>query len=79
MAAEAGIPFMALRAIADPAWHGLPAAALLPLDEHGRPRLGAVFGSIMKKPGQIPGLIVTAFDTRAALKALLRAGRVLAV
>jgi hypothetical protein len=77
VAAAAGIPFMALRAIADPAWRGLPEAALLPLDAAGRPRLPAIFASIMKRPGQIPGLVMTAFDTRAALRALLRACRVL--
>jgi adenosylhomocysteine nucleosidase len=77
VAAEAGIPFIALRAIADPAWRGLPEAALLPLDAEGRPRLSAVFGSIAKRPGQIPGLIATALDTRAALRSLLRACRVL--
>ena len=77
VAAAAGIPFMALRAIADPAWRSLPEAALLPLDTMGRPRLPAIFGSIMKRPGQIPGLVMTALDTRAALKALLRACRVL--
>jgi len=79
VAAAAGVPFIALRAIADPAWRGLPEAALLPLDSEGRPRLAAVFGSIMKKPGQIPGLIMTARDARAGLKALLRACSVLVV
>lgn len=79
IAAEASIPFIALRAIADPAWHGLPPAALIPLNAEGRPRLGPVLASITKRPGQIPGLIVTALETRAALNALLRACRVLAV
>jgi nucleoside phosphorylase len=77
VAVEAGVPFAALRAIADPAWRGLPPAALLALDEGGRPRLAAVFGSIVKNPVQIPGLIATALATRAALSALLRAGGVL--
>ncbi len=79
IAAGAGVPFVALRAIADPAWRGLPEAALLPLDPMGRPRLPAILASIMKKPGQIRGLIMTARDTRAALKALLGACRVLVV
>ena len=79
IAAAAGVPFVALRAIADPAWRALPEAALLPLAPLGRPRLSAILGSVMKKPGQIPGLIVTARDTRAALKVLLRACRVLVV
>jgi adenosylhomocysteine nucleosidase len=79
VAASAGIPFIALRAIADPAWLTLPPAALLPLDAEGKPRLIAVLGSIAIRPAQIPGLIGIAFATRAALRSLLRAGRVLAV
>lgn len=77
VAARAGIPFVALRAIADPAGRALPAAALLPLDPEGRPRIAAVLASIAKRPGQIPGLVSTALDTRAALRALLRACRIL--
>jgi adenosylhomocysteine nucleosidase len=77
VAAEANLPFMAIRAIADPAWRGLPEAALLPLDEKGRPQLGAVFASIARRPTQIPGLILVALDTRAAMRSLLRACRVL--
>jgi adenosylhomocysteine nucleosidase len=70
VALEAGIPFIALRAIADPVTHGLPAAALLPLDEKGRPNLPAVFWSILTGPGQIPALIRTGNETRKALKRL---------
>jgi adenosylhomocysteine nucleosidase len=51
--------------------------ALLPLDLRGRPRLGAVFGSILRHPGQIAGLIATARDTGAALQALEKARRIL--
>lgn len=78
VAMEAGIPFIAVRAIADPASHGLPPAALLPLSVVGQPRLPAVFWSILKNPSQIPDLIRTAQETRAALKALRGAVRRLA-
>ncbi len=77
VAAEAGVPLIVIRAIADPAGRGLPPAALLPLDLRGRPRLGAVFGSILRHPGQIAGLIATARDTGAALQALEKARRIL--
>jgi hypothetical protein len=47
----------------------------LALSEDGRPRLGAVLWSVLTKPGQIPALIRTANETRAALKSLRRAAR----
>lgn len=75
VAMEAGIPFIAIRAVADPATHGLPPAALLPLDDQGNPNLLAVFGSILKNPTQIPGLIATGNQTRVALRRLRWAGR----
>jgi hopanoid-associated phosphorylase len=75
VAMEAGIPFIAIRAIADPVTHGLPPAALLPLDEKGQPNLLAVFGSILRNPGQIPALIGTGNQTRVALRRLRWAGR----
>lgn len=75
VAMEHDIPFIALRTIADPASHGLPPAALLPLTEAGQPRLLTVLLSVLKNPGQIPGLIRTARETGKALKSLLRATR----
>jgi len=74
VAMEAGIPFIAIRAVADPVTHGLPPAALLPLDEKGNPNLLAVFGSILRNPLQIPALIGTGNQTRVALKRLRWAG-----
>jgi adenosylhomocysteine nucleosidase len=75
VAMEAGIPFIALRAVADPVTHGLPPAALLPLDEKGRPNLPAVFWSILTNPLQIPALIGTGSQTKTALRRLRWAGR----
>ncbi len=77
IAAERGVPFIVIRAVADPAWRSLPPAALLPLDREGRPRMGAILASVIGRPGQIAGLIATGRDTRAALKALARAVEVL--
>lgn len=70
VAMDAGIPFIALRAVADPAMHGLPPAALLELDELGRPHLRSVFWSILSGPSQIPALIRTGSQTQKALKRL---------
>ena len=75
VAMEAGVPFIAIRAVADPATHGLPPAALLPLDEKGRPKLLSVFWSILTNPAQIPALIGTGNQTRIALRRLRWAGR----
>ncbi len=77
VAAEYGLPFVAIRAIADPATEDLPPAALLPLGAGGRPQLQKVFGSILQRPGQIGGLIRTARSAGAALRALERACRIL--
>jgi hopanoid-associated phosphorylase len=78
VAMDRGVPFVALRVVADPAGSGLPPAALLPLTATGRPRLLAVFWSVLTNPGQIPALIRTANQTRAAMKSLRRAVRRLA-
>ncbi|HWG80383.1 MAG TPA: nucleoside phosphorylase [Stellaceae bacterium] len=72
-AAKAGLPFLALRAIADPAWRALPPAALVELDASGRPALAAVLRSVLRKPGQIPALLRVALDARAALGMLEQA------
>jgi hopanoid-associated phosphorylase len=69
-AGAAGLPFAVLRAIADPAERDLPQAALLPLRPDGRPDLGAVIGSLVRAPGQLPGLIGTAWQARQAFRSL---------
>ncbi|HXP31927.1 MAG TPA: nucleoside phosphorylase [Stellaceae bacterium] len=76
-AAQAGRPFLALRAVADPAWCVLPAAAVLPLDDEGRPRLGRVLLCVLRDPRQIPALLRVARDTARALTALRRAAAAL--
>lgn len=72
-AAEAGLPFLVLRAIADPAERGLPAAARIRLKPDGAPDLGKILASLLVGPGQIGALIRLADDTRRALRTLSRA------
>ncbi len=72
VAARAAIPFIVLRAVADPAGRSLPPAALVGLDARGRPALGRVLGSLARDPGQLPALLGVARDTRRALAALRR-------
>ncbi|WP_051248286.1 hypothetical protein [Inquilinus limosus] len=72
-AAEAGLPFGVLRAVADPAGHGLPPAALVGLDAEGRPAIGPVLRALARSPGQLPALIRLGRQSGAAMKALLAA------
>jgi adenosylhomocysteine nucleosidase len=76
-ARAAGKPFVVLRAVADPATRGLPAAALVGLHPSGRTAPGRVLGSLLRQPGQIRDLVATARDTRRALAALRAALTVL--
>jgi adenosylhomocysteine nucleosidase len=69
-AAAAGIPFLVLRAIADPASRHLPPAALLPLAHDGRPALSRITASVLRNPGQLRGLVGLAREARRALAAL---------
>jgi adenosylhomocysteine nucleosidase len=76
-AAEAGVRFAALRAIADPAERDLPLAALLPLTPGGSPDLARVLASAFRRPLQAGTLWQLARETRLALRALERAAPVL--
>lgn len=74
-AARARLPFVILRAIADPAHRDLPPAAQLPLRENGRADVAAVLGSIARQPAQLAALLRLAAETSQALWALFRGGR----
>lgn len=67
-----GIPFAVLRAICDPAGRDLPPAAMLALDEKGAIAVARVALSILRRPGQIPGLIALGRDAARARAALVR-------
>jgi adenosylhomocysteine nucleosidase len=69
-AARRGVPFIALRAIADPAGRAIPPAALAGLAPDGRTRPLAVLARLALRPWQIPELMRLAADSAAALKAL---------
>jgi len=76
-AAALGIPFVVLRAIADPATRELPPAALVPLGGDGRPLLGQVLASVLRRPQQLPTLFGVAREARQALQALVGPARAL--
>jgi adenosylhomocysteine nucleosidase len=61
-AGQAGLPFVAVRAVADPARRPLPPAVLVGLDQEGRPALGAVLAAAEKawiKTALLDALAVT--------------------
>jgi len=76
-AAAHGVPFAVLRAIADPATRALARAARKGMRPDGTINQRAVFGSLLRTPGQIPLLLRNANDTRLALRALSRSRRLL--
>jgi hopanoid-associated phosphorylase len=78
-AAAANLPFIALRAIADPYHRALPAAALVGMKPDGSPDIAAVLAALARQPSQLGGLMRTAFDARAGMQGLLRGRRLLGV
>lgn len=71
-AAQYGVPFIAIRAIADPADRALPPAALSAIAPDGSTRTLATLGAAIMKPGQFPELMKLGADSSAALKTLRR-------
>jgi adenosylhomocysteine nucleosidase len=69
-AAAHGLPFAVLRAVCDPAGRNLPPAALTALNNQGAIGLLRILGSLLRRPGQLPGLMELAADAAAARRAL---------
>lgn len=72
-----GRPFAVLRAVADPAWRALPAAALAGLDGAGRMAPGAVLARLAADPRELVALGRLAWDLGRALAALRGAAQTL--
>jgi adenosylhomocysteine nucleosidase len=77
IAAAYQIPFVACRAIIDPADKPLPPAALVGLRPDGTADVVAVLRSVLQRPSQVPALVRTALDARIARAALRRGCRML--
>jgi adenosylhomocysteine nucleosidase len=71
------LPFAVLRTISDPAGSELPALAAKALTPEGHLNVIAVLRSLLKEPRQIPDLLRTGRESRAAFEALLRCCRAL--
>jgi hopanoid-associated phosphorylase len=70
VAAEAGLPVLAIRAIGDPAARTLPELVTRALDADGRPRFGPVIAGLLRRPGDLGALLRVKRDTDAALATL---------
>lgn len=76
-AAARGVPFVALRAVADTAAETVPQSAADGLTSDGRPAAGRVALSLLRRPKELPAVLQVAKRTRLALAALERAAKAL--
>ena len=75
IAAQRGLPFIVLRAVADPADRHVPHAARVAMRPGGGIDFSAVLASLARSPTQIAGLCRLGLDSRRALQALLQGRR----
>ena len=69
-AAEAGLPFAALRVIADPASRALPVLAMAAIKPNGDIDLGKVLRGVARNPLTLRALVSTGIDFNRALRTL---------
>ncbi len=70
LAARWGIPFAALRAVGDTAGDSVPESAALGLNPDGSTAPGRVALALLRRPGDLPGLLHVAWRSRAGMRAL---------
>lgn len=69
-AAEADLPFLAVRAVADRASDDLPALVESAVQPDGRPAVGRSLSALLKRPSQIPATLRLARQSELALARL---------
>lgn len=69
---EAGLPFLAVRAVADLASDNLPALVQHAVKPDGMPAVGRTLAAMLKSPAQIPGTLRLARRSTQALASLRR-------
>lgn len=69
-AAQSGVPFLAIRAVADPASRALPEAALNAVAPDGSTQVLKTLGAALRDPKQFPALISLGADSAKALKTI---------
>src|SRR6185437_3742845 len=77
-ASARGVAFVAVRAICDPAERDLPPVALVALGASGGIGIWRVGLSLLRRPGQLPGLLALARDAAAGRRGLVEACRLAA-
>lgn len=70
VAKETGVPFIAIRAIGDPAARAVPSSALAGLGPDGNTRALPVLFNLLRRPADVIAIWRLAGDTNRALKAL---------
>ncbi len=70
VAHQAGVPFMAIRVIADHAAAEVPSSALSAVDAYGRLQVLPLVASLLAHPAELPALITLGRGFRAAQKTL---------
>lgn len=76
-AAARGVPFAALRAVADTAEEGVPQSAADGLTADGRPAAARVAFSLLRRPKDLPAVLQVAKRAKVALASLERAAKAL--
>ncbi len=66
------LPVAAIRVITDPAKRALPASAVAAMRPNGTTNIGAMLRSVLRRPKELPALLQTALDARAARATLVR-------
>jgi adenosylhomocysteine nucleosidase len=77
VAASHSMPMVAIRVITDPAKRALPKSALAAMRPDGTTDIAAMIRSVMRRPRELPALLQTALDARAARATLLRGRQLL--
>lgn len=70
VAESAGVPFLVLRVVADPAWRALPGAALVAMTPDGHLRPFSLMMAVARKPSELIALRRLALDFERARSAL---------
>ncbi len=74
-AEEAGLPFLVVRAVADPVGRAIPKWLLGCITEEGGTRHGAVVSGLLGNPWDLPALIGLAGESTKAIRSLRRVAR----
>jgi hopanoid-associated phosphorylase len=77
VAAAHGVPMAAVRVIADPAARAIPKSALAAMRPNGTTDIPAMLWSMLRRPRDLPAVLQTALDARAARATLVRGRQLL--